>query len=29
MKGIEQANDIIGKIIEGYKIIKFLGSGKS
>ena len=28
MKGIEQANDIIGKIIEGYKIIKFLGSGK-
>ena len=28
MKGIEQTNDIIGKIIEGYKIIKFLGSGK-
>ena len=29
MKGIEQANEIIGKIIEGYRIIKFLGSGKS
>ena len=28
MKGMEQANDIIGKIIEGYRIIKFLGSGK-
>ena len=28
MKGIEQTNDIIGKIIEGYKILKFLGSGK-
>ena len=28
MKGIEQANEIIGKIIEGYRIIKFLGSGK-
>ena len=28
MKGMEQANEIIGKIIEGYKIIKFLGSGK-
>ena len=25
---MEQANDIIGKIIEGYRIIKFLGSGK-
>ena len=28
MKGMEQANEIIGKIIEGYRIIKFLGSGK-
>ena len=25
---MEQANEIIGKIIEGYRIIKFLGSGK-
>ena len=28
MKGMEQVNEIIGKIIEGYRIIKFLGSGK-
>ena len=28
MKGMEQTNEIIGKIIEGYRIIKFLGSGK-
>ena len=28
MKGMEQVNEMIGKIIEGYRIIKFLGSGK-
>ena len=28
MKNIEQMNEIIGKTIEGFKIIKFLGSGK-
>ena len=28
MKNMEQTNERIGKIIEGYRIIKFLGSGK-
>ena len=28
MKNMEQTNEIIGKIIEGFRIIKFLGSGK-
>ena len=28
MKNMEQTNEIIGKIVEGFKIIKFLGSGK-
>ena len=28
MKSMEQTNEIIGKIVEGFKIIKFLGSGK-
>ena len=28
MKNFEQTNEIIGKIIEGFRIIKFLGSGK-
>ena len=28
MKNMEQTNEIIGKVIEGFKIIKFLGSGK-
>ena len=28
MKSMEQANEIIGKVIEGFRIIKFLGSGK-
>ena len=28
MKNMEQPNEIIGKIVEGFRIIKFLGSGK-
>ena len=28
MKSMEQTNEIIGKIVEGFKIIKFLDSGK-
>ena len=28
MKSMEQTNEIIGKVIEGFRIIKFLGSGK-
>ena len=25
---MEQSNEIVGKIVEGYRIIKFLGRGK-
>ena len=28
MKNMEQTNEIIGKVIEGFRIIKYLGSGK-
>ena len=28
MKSMEQTNEIIGKVVEGFRIIKFLGSGK-